>query len=132
MTPTYDLAEQADYLRDDIRNIMSQIQHTPSETNADRFHLISLLFTKYAIVAEAHSIICEANHALHSASNGHLPHSQYLELKSAYVIAREIINLAHSAPPRMIQSLSTNTREDRHNSDFHFEATDVAIDCPKN
>lgn len=130
MTPTYDLAEQADFLRDDIRNIMSQIQRAPSETGADRFYLISLLFTKYAIVADAHRILCEANHALHSASNGHLPHSQYLKLKSAYVIAREIIDFAHSAPPRMIRSRPSNTREDRRTSDFHFDATDVVINRP--
>lgn len=130
MTPTYDLAEQADYLRDDIREIMFQIQHTPSETDADHFRLLSLLVAKYAVVAEARRIICEANHTLHSASKNHLPLSQHLHLKNAHIIAREVIDLAHSAPPRMIQLRSSHAEENHRDSDYNFEITDVAVDYP--
>lgn len=130
MTPTYDLAEQAGYLRDDIRDIISQIQHTPSETDADRFRLLSLLFTKYAITAEARRIVCEVNHTLHSTNNDRLPYSQYLDIKNAHIIAREVIDLAHSTPPRMIPSPLNHTEENRRNSDYHFVITDVAVNYP--
>lgn len=128
MTPTYDLAEQAGYLRDDIRNIMSQIQHIKSKNNTDQHQLHYLLLKKCSIVAEASKIIAEANQALNTASGNHLSQAQHLDLQNACTIARQVVQLANANSVRIIPSHTSPEKGDHHNSYYLFEITDVVVD----
>ena len=130
MTPTYNLAEQANYLRDDIRDIMPQIQHAKNENNTAQYQLLYLLLKKYSIVAEASKIITEANQALNTASGNHLSQAQHLDLQNACTIAREVVQLAHTNSVCIIQSHPNHVKGDHYDSYYLFEITDVVVNFP--
>lgn len=102
--PTYpSFTEQANCLLTDIRDVMSQIYSAESGNRLKRNQFLALLVRKNAILTEANSIINEVNQTLNFASSdrsNHLPFEQYLELKTARSIAREVISLAHAKSPQ--------------------------------
>lgn len=106
--PTYSPStEQAQYLLNQIRNIMSQIHSAESGNRLERDHFRALLIRKNCVLTEANRIIKEVNDTLNFACSdrsNYLPFSQYQDLKNARTIAREVIKSAHSNP---IQNLPT-------------------------
>lgn len=102
--PTYpSFTQQANCLLTDIRDVMSQIYSAENGNRLKRNKFLALLSRKNNILTEANSIINEVNQALNFASSdrsNHLPFEQYLELKTARSIAREVKTLAHSKSPQ--------------------------------
>lgn len=98
--PTYSpFTEQADRLRNDIRDVMSQIHSAENGNRLERNQFLALIARKNSILTEANRIISEVNHTLNFASSdrsNHIPFAQYQDLKTARTIAREVIKLARS------------------------------------
>lgn len=102
--PTYSpFTEQADCLRTDIRDVMSQIRSAESGNRLERNQFLALITKKNSILTEANRIISEVNNTLNFASSdrsNHLPFEQYQDLKKARIIARDVIKLARSNTPQ--------------------------------
>ena len=102
--PTYSpFTEQADCLRTDIRDVMSQIRSAESGNRLERNQFLALITKKNSILTEANRIISEVNNTLNFASSdrsNHLPFEQYQDLKKARTIARDVIKLARSNAPQ--------------------------------
>jgi hypothetical protein len=102
--PTYSpFTEQADCLRTDIRDVMSQIHSAESGNRLERNQFLALITRKNSILTESNRIISEVNHTLNFASSdrsNHIPFAQYQDLKNARTIAREVIKLARSNAPQ--------------------------------
>ena len=101
--PYSPFAEQADCLRTDIRDVMSQIRSAESGNRLERNQFLALITKKNSILTEANRIISEVNNTLNFASSdrsNHLPFEQYQDLKKARIIARDVIKLARSNTPQ--------------------------------
>ena len=103
MPTSYSLNQQANRLYTDIHAVMAQIRAAESGTRLEREQFLALLAQKQSILAEASNIINPVSHTLDLACSdpsARVPHSQYLELKNARAMAREVKKTARSTPAR--------------------------------